>query len=315
MAIIRRTPALLVAMIAALVLAGCGTGPGQPNAAAIVGSTTISVNDVQQQVHKLLQSEPAAKRLAAQRKLDIVSRKVVEQLIRHELLSEAARREGLSVDKKQVAALAQGVGGQELPQDAPPDLLAEELANRSREATDVVRDQLLSVELAKSYLGRVTVKLNAVALATMDAARKLADDIVASPDKSADLMKKAADGQPPQLSLELGANSLDSLFFSVPENSVMLINANKGEQPAGYQVLHVTSRDVADSADPSVDAEQLDPAQLQQVGPFLTRLIAMDLGVTVNPRYGAWNNALLTIVPKSEAAVADQLLVPGAPAS
>lgn len=315
MAIIRRTPALLVAMTTALVLAGCGTGPEQPNAAAIVGSTTISVNDVQQQVQSLLRNEPAAKRLAAQRKLDIVSRKVVEQLIRHELLAEAARREGLSVDEKQVAELARGVGGQQLPEDAPPDLLAEELANRSREATDVVRDQLLSVELAKSYLGRVNVEVNAVALSTMDAARKLADDIVASPEQSADLMTKAADGQPPQLNLELGANSLDALFFSVPENSVMLINANRGEQPVGYQVLHVTSRDVADKADPSVDAGQLDPAQLQQVGPFLTRLIALERGVTVNPRYGGWNNALLTLVPKSEADVADQLLVPGSPAS
>jgi len=87
-----RIPALVAALaVLGGALTACASGPSQVNSAVIIGDHVISVDDVQRRLDEALTVEPAAKDLAKNHKLDLASRGIVDQLVRHELLAEAAR--------------------------------------------------------------------------------------------------------------------------------------------------------------------------------------------------------------------------------
>ncbi|MDQ3790621.1 MAG: hypothetical protein M3422_25725, partial [Actinomycetota bacterium] len=258
--------------------------------------------------------EPAARPLAQQHKLDLVAREVVSQLVTHQVLSEVAEEENLSVDQEQLAMLReQDPLGQELPADGsvPAEQLVPALVNRARGFDAYANDNLLLIELAQKYLGRADVKYNVAGLTDYDDAKALAEKIAADPDNGASLMRSASSEElPPQLNSNTGPGPL-ALQLLVPDNSVLLINEPATSQsPGGFFVVQVLSSEIASSPSPESDPSQMDPNQLPTYGKYLLRDELADKDVRVSPRYGEWNLAEMKVLPKSEAGVAGLLLMP-----
>ena len=312
--VLRRAVAPFAAVTALVAtLSACGTGPSQVNSAVIIDDRVISVDEVQALIDKVVK-EPAARPLAQQHKLDLVAREVVSQLVTHQVLTEVADEENLSVDQEQLAMLRdQDPLGQELPADGsvPAEQLVPALVNRARGFDAYANDNLLLVELAQKYLGRADVKYNVAGLTDYDEAKALAEKIVADPDNGPSLMRSASSKElPPQLNSNTGPGPL-ALQLLVPDNSVLLINEPATSQsPGGFFVVHVLSSEIASSPSPESDPSQMDPNQLPTYGKYLLRDELADKDVRVSPRYGEWNLAEMKVLPKSEAGVAGLLLMP-----
>ncbi|MGB3437732.1 MAG: hypothetical protein WBA97_03170 [Actinophytocola sp.] len=314
--VLRRAVAPIAAVTALVAtLSACGTGPSQVNSAVILDDHVISVDEVQALIDKVVE-EPAARPLAQQRKLDLVAREVVSQLITHQLLTEVAKEEDLQVDQEQLSLLReQDPLGQELPTDGsvPAEQLVPALVNRARGFDAYATDNLLLIELANSYLGRVDVKYNVAGLSDYDDAKALAEKVAATPENGPSLMRAASTEElPPQLNSDTGPGPL-ALQLMVPDDSVLLINQPSSEQSAaGFFVVQVLSKKVASSPSPDFDPSQVDPSQLPQYGRYLLREHLLGRSLRVSPRYGVWNLAEMKVLPKSEAGVAGLLLLPDA---
>ncbi|WP_459720311.1 hypothetical protein [Actinophytocola sp. KF-1] len=312
--VLRRAVAPFAAVTALVAtLSACGTGPSQVNSAVIIDDHVISVDEVQSLIDKVVK-EPAARPLAQQHKLDLVAREIVTQLVTHQVLTEVAEEENLSVDQEQLAMLReQDPLGQELPADGsvPADQLVPALVNRARGFDAYANDNLLLVELAQKYLGRADVKYNVAGLTDYDDAKALAEKIAADPDNGPSLMRSASSEElPPQLNSNTGPGPL-ALQLLVPDDSVLLINEPATAQsPGGFFVVQVLSSEVASSASPESDPSQMDPNQLPTYGKYLLRDELAGKDVRVSPRYGEWNLAEMKVMPKSEAGVAGLLLMP-----
>ncbi len=312
--VLRRAVAPFAAVTALVAtLSACGTGPSQVNSAVIIDDHVISVDEVQSLIDKVVK-EPAARQLAQQHKLDLVAREIVSQLVTHQVLTEVAEEENLSVDQEQLAQLReQDPHSQELPADGsgPAEQLVPALVNRARGFDAYANDNLLLIELVRKYLGRADVKYNVAGLRNYDDARSLAEKIAADPDNGPSLMRSASSEElPPQLNSNTGPGPL-ALQLLVPDNSVLLINEPAtGQSPGGFFVVQVLSSEIAPSPSPEADPSQMDPNQLPTYGKYLLRdeLAAKD--VRVSPRYGVWNLAEMKVLPKSEASVAGLLLMP-----
>lgn len=310
-----RTPGLLAASVALVAtLTACGSGPGQINSAVIVDGKSVSVDDVQALVEKVVQEQPAAKSLAKERKLDLVAREAVTQLAVHELLDDMAEEENLTADPDDVAAFLEGNPlDQELPTDGsvPPESLVQQLVNRARDANEYATDQVLLGRLAEKYLGRTSITYNLVTLPESDKALDLAERIVADPDQAGELMTDAGAGTAePQLDQESGP-TVDAVYLSAPLGSVFVLPSGQGEQGGGgFQVVQLLDREVSDQIDPGFDPSAIQPEQLPMLGMFALRETAMNADMEISPRYGVWNDAMVKVVPKSEATVSGSVLVP-----
>lgn len=315
---IRRAGLLMTAVASVAALTACGTGPSQLNAAVIIDDRTISVDEVQALLEKVVQEQPAAKPLAQQHKLDLVAREVVSQLILHELITEAAERENLSVDPEEVSALLdQDPLGDELPTDGsvPPEQLATQLVYRARDTRDVVTDQFLMQELGAKYVDRLSVNMAFVAVAQADPsapagnlrgdAEDLAREIAANPDGVDDIIEAAAaEGLNAQPNAEfIGAlqPELEStVMFGSPAGSVVVF------QPSAEQELWVVGMILARSENAVVPAEsqaevpEVTADQLVPIGERLLQPLAEEIGITISPRYGVWDPSAMGIAPNDD---------------
>jgi hypothetical protein len=315
-----RRPVVLVASVAVLggALAACGSGPSQVNSAVIMGDKVITVDDVQGRLDTALRVEPAAKELAKSRKLDLVSRGIVTQLVRHELIAEAAKRENLTVSEKDVSdAVAQA---------APSEDPVQKSVDAGFDTRELTRDRLLTVELGRKYLGTLQLVLTGVDIQrpgyTREQANDLARKMAAQPDQIAALAKEAAgqpsqenpaqvltnqewnalisyqriaeSGQPPQ-----GVSVSDLIvgqFFAAPENSVIAVRLGSGEQTEW--VIAKVARDPngvpADLASLAGRAPAVFPLTL---GERLLGPLAGELRPRLSPRYGVWDELAVGIVP------------------
>lgn len=314
--VLRRVVAPFAAVTALVAtLSACGTGPNQVNSAAIIGDRVISVDQVQSLVDKVVK-EPAARSLAQQHKLDLVAREALGQLMVHDLLAKAARKEGLRVDQDQLAELrAQNPFGQKLSADGgmPTEQLVPELVYRARGFDAYANDQLLLDALAREHLGKESVQFNGVIVQDAKEARELAEKIAARPQDSASLIRATAKSPDEMVTnADTGANDNGVLLFA-PKNSVFVLPSGQGDQGGGgYQVLHVLSTKTTDTVSPDADLSQIQPQQLPTIGLYALRRYAIESGVKISPRYGVWNATRLKIVPKSEADVSGFLVLPGA---
>jgi len=296
-------------------LTACGSGPSQANSAVIIDGHTISVDDVQAIVDKIVKEQPAARSLAQQHKLDLVSREVVGQLITHELLTEVAREDGVRVDQEQLKELRdQNPFGQKIPTDGsvPAEQLVPELVNRARGFEAYANDQLLLDGLARQHLGRDSAQYNIVQITDEAKAKDLAEQIAAKPSDAAGLMRDSG-AKPEQLQLNQDTGPTgNGVFLAAPKNAVFVLPAGGGEQggSGGFQVVHVLSTKMLSSTSPEFDASQIDPSQLPAIGKFVLRPRAIESEIVISPRFGVWNDANLNVVPKGEAEVSGYLVLP-----
>ncbi|GAB3446042.1 SurA N-terminal domain-containing protein [Actinophytocola sediminis] len=311
-----RTPGLIVALVAMVAtLTSCGSGPGQVNSAVIIDGRSISVDEVQALVDKVVREQPAAKSLAKERKLDLVAREAVSQLVVHELVDDVAEEENLSAGPDQVAAfLAGNPLDQELPTDGsvPPEALVQQLVFRARDANEYATDQVLLGQLTEKYLGRTSITYNLVTLTDGDKAKELAERIAAAPDQAGELMTEAGgDTAEPRLDQPSGP-TVDAVYLSAPLGSVFVLPSGQDEQQGGggFQVVQLLDREVADQIDPSFDPSSVQAEQLPALGLFALREAAMTADLEISPRYGVWNDAMVKVVPKLEADVSGSVLLP-----
>jgi hypothetical protein len=304
-----RRPAVLVASLAVLggALTACGNGPSQVNSAVIIGDRVITVDDVQRRLDTALAAEPAAKDLAKNHKLDVVSRGIVNELVRHELLSEAAKRENLTVSEGDLREAVAGV--------APSEDPLQRTVDAAFDANERARDQLLAAALGKKYLEKLQITFDGVSLSAGDA-RKTAEDlarqVAAKPDQAANLFAQAAgpQGQPINgITLsEVGAYGIYvqnqvmvAPLLGVPANSVVAFPLGTSQEGGGggWLVAHIKERNTNAtlSGDDSAAVSQVPPNWMALVGQHLASPLAEELGVRISPRYGVWDQLSVGVVP------------------
>jgi SurA-like N-terminal domain len=321
MSAIRRPAVLLAALaVSGSALTACGSGPTQANSAVIIGDRVITVDDVQQRLDKALNAEPAAKDLAKNRKLDLVSRGIVNTLVRHELITEAAKRDNLSVSEKDVADF--------VARSAPPEDPVQRSVDAGFDSRELARDRLLEVALGRKYVDKVQLTLDGAALVSPNTTRQTAVDmakkIAAHPDQVAQLAKAAATpdgqnqevaelpwnvvrrfGQALQSAQSNGQNQAPPAqamlpeLFAAPPNSVIALQLGSGEQAesGGWLVALVRRSDNGVPEQEASFASEVPPDWLFALGEHLLGPLAADLGIRISPRYGVWDDLSVGVAP------------------
>ncbi|HEY7594046.1 MAG TPA: SurA N-terminal domain-containing protein [Actinophytocola sp.] len=319
-------PLVLIAVLTALVagLTACGSGPSQLNSAVIVDGKSISVDEVQALVDKVVREQKAAKPLAQQRKLDLVAREAVSQLVLHQLLRKAAREENITVKPADVdQAVKQDPFSDELPADGsvPPDALAQQLVYRARDLRDTITDQILMVQLASKHFDKLQITMDYTAIVSQDQSAKpesmrdeafaKAREWAADPDDVANLIAKdkqaGGDAQegaefPAAQSAALAA----TVMFGAGEGSVVAFEPSP--QQALWVVGLIRKRDTDATVDTS-QAPQVQPAEMVAVGKRMLQPFAEESQISVSPRYGVWDMVAMGVAP-SEAETTGLVLTP-----
>jgi len=298
-AISRPFHAAAAAAVAVGILVGCGSGPSQIGAAAIVGDTAIPLDEVQQQLDTVLtrEGEEAQAQLVAGNQLDDVSRQIVTLAIRHELTTAAARRAGVSVSDQQVSELVDELGG---AQAASAGTVFDAEGIRTR-----ARDQLLAIELGRKALPRLSATVHFTTVDTRAEARRRVQELAqAGPQGArrliqADVRRGVTAGVDEQIVAADNPAFAAAPIFGVDEGTVV---AFPSDQESGTWLLMVVT-ERTDRRAPDASVQGVDQAVLEAVGIRQLAPVAEDLGVRVNPRYGIWDQiSLQAVVNENEMA-------------
>jgi len=315
--VIRRQVAAAGLLAAAFLLAACGSGPSQVNSALIVGSTSVSVDQVQNELNDVLATQTASQQAQLQSKLDQASRALVRGHVLHVLLQRAASQYGLSVTDQQVDQVISQGGG---PAKAAAALFIDPANIR-----DGVRDLLLEVALARKYADTLNVTFGYLVAKDRATAVQDAQQLAADPTKltglvnAANAVAKAAGGtsggatstqfsissylqgvaQAQQQAQQQGqtAPTQDlSPVFGAPANSVVAFQPAAATDPSWIVVI-IKTRAVGKGTAPGTPsaADSSDVGTLESVGINLLQSQATALGVRISPRYGNWNQAGMTV--------------------
>ncbi|MCP2258996.1 hypothetical protein LX15_002695 [Streptoalloteichus tenebrarius] len=293
-----RRPARLLALVVAAgaLLVGCGSGPSQVGAAAVIGDSTIPLDHVRQRLDSVFHKDPDIKSdLRKQGTLDVVARNIVTLSVRHDLIGRAADREGLSYREEQVSELIDKQGGAEA---ASRGTVYDEHTFRERAA-----DQLLLVELGKKYLDRLSITVDYTQAGSRKAAEEKARQLANDPERARDVIAKdRASGVPAGLNERLRASDNLQLastpLFSAEKGTVLAFPVS--DRDGQWLVAVVRERSLSDGASGGVDVKQLDPRQLEAIGLRMLAPLSEELGVRVNPRYGVWDPMSLAAVANPE---------------
>jgi SurA-like protein len=291
----------LLASIAAagLLLAGCGSGPSQVGAAAIVGDTRIPVAEVQSWFDEVLAKEPELRQqLQQQGQLDDRGRELASYLVQQELIELAAAAEQLSVDQEHVDAVIAQQGGaqaatagtfmtpQRLPESVRAGLLLTELGRRYADRLSITFDYTQASTRTEAEAKARRMALGpAEAAAVLDADRKTGKVVGVGERRS------VADNA------ELAART--PLFGARP-GTVLAFEMQ--EQTGQWIVARIVDRNTNDVA-PGAAGEQIDDATLQAIGARLLGITAENAGVRLSPRYGAWDPVALSAAPNADETV------------
>jgi hypothetical protein len=299
---------VLVASLAACgaLLAGCGAGPSQTGAAAVVGDQTVSLSDTQKQIDRALaqpglvdgatpavvaslaaqdHDNPRYQNLSPEQQRAVTQalfgRVILTREVQHMLLVEAARRNNLVVSDRQVDAVLARPG-------VAKAVGAAGLAFDPASVREAMRDRLTSQALAAKYVDRLSIVVDVIGASSRGAALTAARGLAAGGDAAEDAIKKA--GQNGHANLRLRAAQVaksDSVFlFGTPAGQV--VAAYTGGD--SWTVWRVTQRTIAPPPPGAVSlATVLDPSALQTIGVQLLQPLAEELNVRVNPRYGTWD--------------------------
>jgi hypothetical protein len=293
--LIRRLRSAWLLVVALVVggatLAGCGTGPSQIGSAAIVGSRSVSLGQVQSTLDAALRAPEVQNLMTAQGATPAdVARFLVSREVQHLLLTEQAARDGIAIRDGQVSA--------ELAKPSTRASLAGKLALDPQSARMAVRDQLIAQALAGRYLDGLAVTVDLVKANSradaLAAARQLAD----GPAQLAAL-QAARPGNVvihQQLRAALQPELATQFLFGTPAGQTVLVQT--GESPEEWLVVRIDQRTAEGPArgGPAAALDRLDADTKDSIGRRLTQPLAERLGVRINPRYGQWDMLSLSVV-------------------
>lgn len=298
--VLRLRAVLALAALALGLLAGCGSGPSQVGAAAIVGDHVVALDRVQQQLNTVLAKEgrKAEAQLKAADQLDDVSRQIVSLDIQHELLAITAQREQISVDRQQVSQLIEQLGGAKAASRGTI-YTAETFRDRAR-------DQLLAVELGRTYLPRLAVTVDYTTVNTRTAAEQKTRELATAGAAGAreliraDVERGGAAALDQRIVAARNPSFAAAPIFGVPEGTVVAFPSD--QQAGSWLVMVVTSRSVsAGDPQPVADTAGLDQSLLAAIGLRQLAMTAERVGVRLNPRYGVWDPVSLQAAPNANA--------------
>ena len=291
----RRGVALTAAAtVAGLGLSACGTP--HPGAAAVVGSTRISINQLNTAVSTMLNDSGTASSASS----DVASlrRTVLTRLVRDALVVDGAKLKGVSVSEGDVqnelsAALQQEGGSQ-----AQLNAVAAQQGIAAADLHDYIYYAVLESKIADALTKDDTVQeVDAAHILVADKATadKILAQVQADPSKFAALAKQySTDTGSKNNGGDLGfapkgsyVEPFDNEVNTAPVGSIFEVHTQYG-----YHVVHVIDRK-------QVPVSQLTQTQAQQIqgqafNTFLLSVAKRD-GVTINPRYGSWDTAQLQV--------------------
>ncbi|MEW2506187.1 hypothetical protein ACQPXB_43435 [Amycolatopsis sp. CA-161197] len=304
----KRSSALAGVVASGLLLAGCGAGPSQVGAAAVIDGQVTTIDQVQTLLDKAVQEQPYAQQLAAQHKLDLVGREIVRQQLLHAVVQKAAQKEGLVADEATIsAALAQGdpLAGpmpENLAQDQPAAVT--QLVQRTRDHREALTDAYLEQQLAVKYLPKLSVTLDYVVIAgpTADGQAPSVDPADSRAEALAKAQTYAADPAAVQADLAKGAQGnvgeplaalsspadAGSVLFGTEPNNVMAFQPNPSQLPSEWIVAVVKQRST-DKPVSTDQAQQPTPDQIGAIGVRMLQPYVGDVDYKINPRYGVWD--------------------------
>lgn len=316
----RLLPLVASVVVGLVVLAGCGTGPSRVGAAAIVGDHVITVDEIQAGLRTavpdlrvavdqqgaaqgVVPGGPIPPQLLAQE-----SRRLVTVRVLHELIAEQSRRDGITVTPQRVdAALARAGGAEGAARGSGFDPAT---------IRRLVSDQIAASDIGRRVFDHLAVTVDYAVTPDRASAEALARQVAADPGRAPQLFGAGGQGAT-GLSLRPGADqgaglrsSASSVLFGLPAGTVAITPGGSGSQsgqdPAQgpWSVIHVRERRL-DAPPPgpgvtpatAVDDDTMFGFGLRQLQP-----LALELGVTVNPRYGAWDPTQLDVVDNPAAA-------------
>ncbi|WP_328604375.1 hypothetical protein [Amycolatopsis sp. NBC_00345] len=327
-------PRALIAVVAGVfLLAGCGAGPSQVSAAAIIDGKVTSIDQVQDLLDKAVQEQPYAKQLAAQHKLDLVGREIVRQALLHAAVTKAAQKENLSADQDAIgAAMLQDPLAGPLPQSITQnqDAAVMQLVWRVRDHREALTDQYLEQKLAIKYLPTLTVNFDytTVGAPSADGTASSADPATARTDAIAKARQFAANPKAVTGEIQSGAQGgvegnvgtqvpalsspqdATTVLFGVPANTVIAFQPNPASNPTWVVAVvrqRTTGKPVATD-----QAQQPTPDQLGGIGVRLLQPYVGDVDYRINPRYGVWDAVGMDLAPNANATQGLVLPLPGA---
>ncbi|MFR9730025.1 SurA N-terminal domain-containing protein [Saccharopolyspora sp. MS10] len=294
----RVRPLALIALCCAL-LAGCGVGPGKAGAAALVGQARIPVNEVQSRYRSVLEKEPEAKaQLTEQGQLGELGRRIAGDLVRRELIEQAARDEDLRVDERRVGQVIDAAGG-------PEAASAGQIYTES-DLADVVRSRLLAAELGRGYVDRLAITYDVSSATTRGEAEEKARRMARGDQESAAVVTAdqqaglgaAADQR--LRSAEVPDLAAGTPLFGALPGTAMAFQLQP--QSGQWTVVRIKRRDVG-APPPAPSSAGADEMRMQAFGDQLLRVTAQRAGVELSPRYGVWDQLAMSAAPNQDETV------------
>jgi hypothetical protein len=318
--VIRRPVGVFVGLTAAAVLlTACSSGPSKVGSAVIVGDTSVSVDQVQQELDGLVASEPTVAQAQQQGKLDQIMSIVVTNHVRHALIAHVAAQDHLTVPDSEVDQQISAAGG--------AGKLTGQLFVGQPDVRSAVKDLLLETALARKTADSLTVRFGYLEVATRAEAIKDAQVIAANPSalstlaNAANAAVQAQGGQSavaaPDTTLS-GTQYLQvvaqnqqaaqqqgvtynlnlSPVFGAPANSVVVFefDPDPSQAPMWFAAL-VKSHTVSGAPSGTAGAQSQDLSTLRALGDSLLGPVAKQIGVQISPRYGTWDPVDGQVVP------------------
>ncbi|MBV9141405.1 MAG: hypothetical protein JO115_10890 [Pseudonocardiales bacterium] len=281
-----RTVAGVAAMGA--LLGGCGVGASQLGAAALIDGTEIPVEQVHDQLVRVLAKESPLLRaqLEADHQLGELSRKIITVRIRHQLLAIAAQRAGLVVDQAQVNRLIKEVGGAEA---ASQGTIFDAGSYRQR-----AKDKLLTAALGRAVLRTSAVTIDYTTAETRTAAKRRVEELAQAGPKRArqSIDADVRAGKDAELGKRIVAAD-DPIFAATPAFGVaagtVVAFQLADTQPWVIMVVRNRSDQGVQPSDHAPNIDQIDPAVLEAIGLRQLAREGAELGVRLSPRYGVWD--------------------------
>jgi parvulin-like peptidyl-prolyl isomerase len=308
---------LALSGVAALALTGCGAGPVRTGAAATVGDERITTSTLDSVVTRGL-ADPAARQSAGADRVAF-ERDALARLIQHDVVVEAARRQGVTVDGATVDKLQDQLAAQFTSQGST---LAAEAAKAGIAPQDL-RQTLTDAALRDALADKLTASIAVPAAALQQAYQSniaqfdqvdSAHILVASPALAASVLAQVK-ADPTQFAALAAKYSTDTgskdkggelgfqgrgalekpfenaIFNNKPGSYVI------AKTRYGYHVIHVEARHTTtlEQASPTLRRNLLSQQRTAALGAYLLK-VSKDLGVHVNPRFGRWDASAQQVV-------------------
>jgi len=304
----RTTRRLAVAVVAVLLLAGCGDGPVRAGAAAVVGDERIEVERLREFVDRGL-ADPQAKEQFPDRA--DYQRQVLNRMVRAQLLERAAEENGVSVTQGEVdeqladfaeqsggreqlelQAAANGIAPEDLPGFAREIVLETELGDAVTEGAEVPEEQL--EQIYEQNIGQFQqVRSRHILVEDEATARAALARVQADPESfpevaaelSTDTSNKDDGGDLGLQGRGTFVPQFDEAVFTEPLNEPFVVQTE-----FGWHVVEVLERQTTTLEEATPDLRRGALAEQRQAAVLeLLQETAERVGVTVNPRFGRWD--------------------------